>query len=227
MSESNGAEKIKVWTTFPPMPLPPNSARSSIRTERLILKPFSADDLAAMHELRTQPEVMINTAIGRGDRDLAETQQTLDRYLPPKDLETYNYTIRLAATDELIGTGGMHTMSTFGWPEVGYMLKREFWGRGYASEFLRAWLDNWWKLPRSRVELEVDARTVDAADVEVTERVCAHIEISNGASRTVLNKAGFRLFTEWLVPNSHEGASGNVTLAGYMVLATHPSGGVV
>ena len=40
------------------------------------------------------------------------------------------------------------------------MLKREFWGKGYATEFLRAWLEEYEKLPRDEVELSVDPRSV-------------------------------------------------------------------
>jgi RimJ/RimL family protein N-acetyltransferase len=35
-----------------------NAVRQPILTERLLLRPFTIDDLPALRELRTQPEVM-------------------------------------------------------------------------------------------------------------------------------------------------------------------------
>jgi RimJ/RimL family protein N-acetyltransferase len=159
---------------------------------------------------------MIFTIVGRVDKDLAETQTKIDTFLPPNDVETYNFAICLAATGEVIGLGGMHKLSLHGWPELGYMIKREHWGCGYATEFVRGWTEAYWRLPRSLVEMEVDALSVEG-DGEVKEQLSAIIEASNVASRNVLEKAGFRKFREWTEPDSHEGSNKEVTLVGYML----------
>ena len=62
--------------------------------------------MESYHALRAQPEVMLFSFKGRPDKDLAETQEALDRFLPPGDRDAHNYAVLLAATGELIGGGG-------------------------------------------------------------------------------------------------------------------------
>ncbi|KAI2630217.1 acyl-CoA N-acyltransferase [Hypomontagnella submonticulosa] len=207
--------KVKVRTRLPTRPLPPFAERKVIRTERLILRPFSEDDLDGLYALRTQAEVMNFTLTGRIDADKEETRAFIARFLPPNDSETYNVMICLASTGEIIGNGGMPRMDqTFGWPEIGYMIKREHWGQGYATEFLRGFVDNWWTLPRSEVELEVDPRSVDGSR-NVPDMLTAVIDDDNRGSRRVLEKTGFREFKQWFEADSREGHSGNVSLVGF------------
>ncbi|KAI0150057.1 acyl-CoA N-acyltransferase [Hypoxylon sp. NC0597] len=209
--------KVNVKTTLPTTPFLPNVERKPIRTERLIIRPFSEDDLDALHSLRTQPEVMMYTAIGRIAANKEETRDVMARYLPPNDLETYNNVICLASTGELIGIGGVSKGGRFfGWPEVGYLFKKEFWGQGYATEFLRGWLGLWWALPRSEVELGVDAQSVDGPG-EVPELLTAFIEGSNTRSRRVLEKAGFREFKQWTERDTREGYDRDATLIGFVL----------
>lgn len=49
---------VLVRTTLPRRPLPSLADRPIITTERLAIRAFKADDLDALYELRTQPEVM-------------------------------------------------------------------------------------------------------------------------------------------------------------------------
>ncbi|KAI1135983.1 acyl-CoA N-acyltransferase [Hypoxylon sp. FL0543] len=205
---------VNVKTILPTIPFPPNAEREPIRTERLIIRPVSEDDLDAFHSLRNQPEVMRYTAAGRIAANKEETREILARYLPPNDLETYNNMICLASTGELIGIGGMSKRRHLsGWPEIGYLFKKEFWGHGYATEFLRGWLNLWWALPRSEVELDVDPQSVDGPG-EAPELLTAIVEESNLRSRRVLEKAGFREYKQWTERDSREGCDGDVTLVG-------------
>ncbi|KAK7988268.1 hypothetical protein PG989_008583 [Apiospora arundinis] len=177
---SDGDETVLVSTTFPRLPLPANDARPHIRTARLLVRPLQPSDLAGLHALRTQPEAMTGTRLGRPDRDLAETQTELDFFLgnnqkgdQDKDKgegddnngpSTYLWGAFLPSTGELIGEGGVHTLASddavAGWPEIGYKFRKEHWGRGYATEFLDAVLGAWWGLPRNAVEMRVSRRAV-------------------------------------------------------------------
>ncbi|KAI1309593.1 acetyltransferase domain-containing protein [Xylaria venustula] len=215
---------IKVKTTLPRRPLPPNTARRPIHTARLVIRPLTQDDLAALHTLRTQPAVMANTALGRIDQDLAETQTKLDPFLAPRDADTYNPGIYLAATGELIGLGGVFGAgSLLGWPEVGYMIRAEHWGRGYATEFLTAFVEDWWRLPRGEVEVDVDKLSVSEGEGEgegeggkVPELLCAIVEDTNAGSLRVMEKAGFKRFKSWTVASRRPGSEGaEVTLVGF------------
>lgn len=213
-------EWTTVSTTLPN--LPPSSARAHTTTARLLLRPLLASDLDGLHALRTQPEVMARTAAGRIDRDPAETADRLARFLPPGgDETTFNCAVCLRATGELVGCGGVHRMGRgdggvsrvgepadgYGWPELGYMFRRECWGRGLASEFVGAFLGEWEGLARREVELRVNARSVVEAQAEVEgqpgedgskrraeEVLIAIIDPENRASQRILEKSGFVRF---------------------------------
>ncbi|RYP17005.1 hypothetical protein DL765_004766 [Monosporascus sp. GIB2] len=228
MSEIPAEGRIRVKTTLPARPLPPNAERPHIRTERLVIRPFAPDDVAALHSLRAQPEVMAYSSAGRVDRDEAETRTRLAADLPPNDAANYDFAVCLASTGEFVGTGGVHLSrggkGFFGWPELGYMFKREHWGRGYATEFVRAFLAAWWALPRSALEVDVDARSLGAgapppaAGAEVPEQLSALVEAGNLGSRRVLGKLGFRQFAEWTQEDGREGYEGlEANLCGFSV----------
>ncbi|KAI1251676.1 hypothetical protein MGN70_006244 [Eutypa lata] len=223
---------VRVKTTLPSRPLPSNAERLHIRTERLIIRPFVQSDLESYHALRGQPEVMLFSFKGRPDKDLAETQEALDRFLPPRDRDAHNYAVLLAATGELIGGGGYKPGLFMGWPEMGYMFKYEHWKQGYATEFMRAFLEAWWNLPRQEdVETEADPRSVslflenrtsaacNEGDIaRVPEQLTALVDWENTGSRRLLEKCGFRQVAEWTEPDCREGFNGvDVRLVAYAV----------
>ncbi|KPM43351.1 hypothetical protein AK830_g3181 [Neonectria ditissima] len=193
-------ELVTVRTTLPTFPLPPNEQRQVIRTERLILRPFNNDDNDAegLHALRAQPEVMMWSIQGRPDRDVAETRKDLALQVAPNDVEHFNWAICLASTGEMLGIGGNGTWTgEQGWPVVGYMLRKEAWGQGYATEFLNGFLAAWWALPREEVELKVDKTTVRGHGEVKDEFIGAVTRDDNLASQRVLLKAGFEKSTLW------------------------------
>ncbi|KAI2603479.1 acyl-CoA N-acyltransferase [Hypoxylon fragiforme] len=221
------------WTsiaaTFPCEPLPPNSQREPIRTERLVIRPLQENDLQALHELRSQPEAMTGTSLGRPDRDIEESRAALQGFLPPHDSDTFLFGVFLAATGELIGEGGVHNLasSPYSWPEIGYKFRKEFWGKGYATEFLQAFLAVWWALPRRRratiEEISPEACMQNA--VVGVEQIIANADAQNIASRMVLEKSGFVQFAEWTEPDTQEHRLGQpITLVGYRL--SSPGGDV-
>ncbi|KAK4147891.1 GNAT domain-containing protein [Dichotomopilus funicola] len=206
---------IRVRTTVPRRPLPPNAVRQPIYTERLVLRTLTMDDLPDVRILRTQPEVMHWTAAGVPDGDLEQTRSRLMPFLPPGDGVTYNFGIYDRATGEFVGMGGSHQFrSSLGWPEIGYMIKKEYWGKGLGTELVKGWLGAWEALEREEVELEVDARTIDeeekaavaASGGLVRERLIAITATGNDKSQGVLQKAGFEWFLTWLALDSVKGS---------------------
>ncbi|KAL7816070.1 acyl-CoA N-acyltransferase [Trichoderma aethiopicum] len=187
-----------VKTTLPARPLPLNASRAPVITKRLIIRALDAQDLDGLHSIRTQPEVMANNPQGRVDRDLEETRPKLNIFLPPKDESHYNFAICLKETGDIIGIGGCHQLkSMFGWPAMGYMFRKEFWGKGLATEFTRAWLDMWCQLPRAEVEIEVDQRSIPEEEGKDVEILTAFTSAENLASQKVLEKSGFERFLTW------------------------------
>lgn len=145
---------------------------------------------------------MATTPQLRVDKSLEETKPWLDRFLPPNDEATFHFAICLKETGEMIGIGGCHGLaSIFGWPVIGYMFRKEFWGQGVATEFLHTWLGMWCKLPREEVEIDVDPRTVPDGDGLVPEQVTALTILDNVGSQRVLEKCGFENFATWLEPD--------------------------
>jgi RimJ/RimL family protein N-acetyltransferase len=145
---------------------------------------------------------MANNPQGRIDKDLQETKPRLDLFLPPNDQSTFKFAICLKETDKMIGMGGCYRLSSkFGWPVIGYMLLKEFWGQGLVTEFLHAWLDMWHKLPRAEAELEVDPRTLPDGDGPAPELVTSWTVGDNIASQRVLKKCGFEHFLTWKEPD--------------------------
>lgn len=200
---------ITVRSTLPRIPqtLSPES-RPWTTTERLVLRPLAASDLEALHELRLQPEVMIWTSAGKPDSDLAQTKAKLDEILTAQEnQQSFNFAIcfKEDPTSKLIGIGGVWRMnSSVGWPELGYMFRKEAWGKGIATEFLKAWLGLWNALPREEVEVKCDERTLrgqngvhENRDEVVEERLIALTTGDNGRSKKVLEKMGFEHFLTW------------------------------
>ncbi|KAI1352890.1 acetyltransferase domain-containing protein [Xylaria sp. FL0043] len=152
-SPNPNTSTIAVRTTLP-IPLPPPSSRPPIHTPRLLLRPFHPSDLPAYHALRAQREFMSESRLGVPDVSIQETRAALDELTDP-GRENFVYAVFLSDDDtggelELIGDCGVHTVrfGGMGWPEVGYKLAPAHWGRGYATEAMRAVLDAWWGLPR-------------------------------------------------------------------------------
>jgi RimJ/RimL family protein N-acetyltransferase len=207
--------QVKVKTTLPTLPL---AKRERIQTDRLVLRPFSPDDLLGFHALRTQPEVMIYMPIGRPDKDIEETRSILNFHLPPHDVMTFSFAVLLASTGEFIGEAGIYGIkSRTSWPYLGYKIRSEYWGKGYATEAGKAVMEAWWKLPRSEAEVETDAVTPDDG-AEQTECIFSLVEGTNSRSSAVLTKLGFKRYKEWQEPDSREGFGGQpVTLIGFIV----------
>lgn len=188
---------VKVKTSLPISPLPESHARAPLTTKRLILRPLAASDLEAMYVLRTQEDVMKWTSSGHIDPNIEATRDKLNLFLPPNDTKTFNCAICLKDTREFIGMGGCHQFpGEHGWPEVGYMLRKEFWGQGLASEFLAAWLQAWKELPRSQRESNIQKSIINDEE-EIQEHLIAITEETNSGSQRVLLKAGFERFREF------------------------------
>ncbi|KAH7375213.1 GNAT domain-containing protein [Plectosphaerella cucumerina] len=195
---------IMVKTTLPVRPLPAHATRESVLTPQLMIRPLKESDLQDLHALRTQQEVMRWTSAARIDTDMAESETKLRMHLPPNDANTLNTAICLRSTGEFVGYGGCHMfVGEFGWPVIGYMFGTQHWGKGYASEFVKAFLGMWWALPREEVELSVDRGTAritgtTAEGVAIAEEVYTAVTVpDNGGSQKVLERSGFEKVRSW------------------------------
>lgn len=116
--------------------------RSRLVTERLVLRLFTPDDVQAMYDLNSDPEV-IKYAEAAPVRDLHEAREKLESG-PLLDYEKYGYgrfAVEDRETGKVIGFCGIKYIPEIGLPEIGYRLVRSYWGRGLCTEAARACVD--------------------------------------------------------------------------------------
>ncbi|KKA26070.1 hypothetical protein TD95_000355 [Thielaviopsis punctulata] len=199
--------KVTITTTLPKRPYQALADRPAITTARLTLRAGAAEHESLIHRLRTQEEVMVWSSAGCVDADMAATHKSMSAWLPPNDRETWNWVVFETETGAFVGTAGNYRrVGSHGWPELGYMLVRESWGKGYATEILRAFVESWWALPREQTSIEVEegtcvvdgqlGKTVQNGDV-VEEVLMAVIDVKNDRSANVLRKLGFEKAVDW------------------------------
>jgi ribosomal-protein-alanine N-acetyltransferase len=116
--------------------------RSRLETERLVLRLFTPDDVQAMFDLNSDPEVT-RYAEAAPVRDLQEAREKLQSG-PLADYAKHGYgrfAVEDRDTGEVIGFCGIKYIPEIDLPEIGYRLKRSYWGRGLCTEAARACVD--------------------------------------------------------------------------------------
>jgi RimJ/RimL family protein N-acetyltransferase len=116
---------------------------STLATERLILRKFRESDLDAYAAMCGDPEVV--RYLGVNPMTRAEAWRHLAMVLGHWQLRGFGlWALEERGSGLLAGRAGCWRPE--GWPglEVGWTLRREFWGRGYATEAGRASLDYAW-----------------------------------------------------------------------------------
>jgi len=146
-----------------------------LETERMVLRRFVASDLGSLIELDSDPEVM--RFINGG---LATPREVMQNKILPTFLHSYEsvpgrgmFAAIRKADNMFLGWFGFRAKDSAHPDEVGlgYRLRRDAWGQGYATEGARA------LIRKGVTELEV-------------QRVFATTYEYNRASRRVMEKAG-------------------------------------
>ncbi len=109
-----------------------------LKTPRTFLRRFKAEDLASICEMESDPAVMIHTGPGRAqtkEESKARLSKILD-HQSQSDLDGYYAVVektskKLIAWFMLLPVNG----TVF---EIGFMINRSYWGKGYAFEVCRA-----------------------------------------------------------------------------------------
>ncbi len=114
----------------------------AIRTERLVLRPFRMTDAADVFAYASDDEVSryMTWETHRSIEDsLGYLRFTLDAY---RSGNHYDYAIELAETGHVIGAGGaFRGIERDGrFAEIGYVLHRDYWGRGLMPEAMGAFV---------------------------------------------------------------------------------------
>lgn len=147
--------RITVSTT---LPLVDNNL-PTIHSDRLILRSLLISDLEELHTLRSQPETMALSPMGKPDQNINETLIELQRLQPPYPGSHVYFGIFLKKEDnregQLIGEGGVHKFASTltGWPEFRFIFKKEHWHLKYETEFTTTFMKFWWSLLRVKANI--------------------------------------------------------------------------
>ena len=114
--------------------------RVCLETERLILRNLVPEDYEAVFRWCGDPDVaryMVYPVYTK-----AEHVRTWIESLDPDDPDEYDVGIVLKATGELIGGGGIFYRPERDLWTIGYNLRKDQWGNGYAVELIKALLEH-------------------------------------------------------------------------------------
>lgn len=146
-----------------------------IETDRLLLRPLQESDVDGMFALDSNPKVHQYI----GNKPQTEISQSRDVIaFVQKQYKEYGigrWAVIEKASNEFVGWSGLkveHNVNGRGsFYDIGYRLREEFWGKGYATEAAEAFLNYGFKVLKA-------------------ERINAYTDSDNKASQTILTKCG-------------------------------------
>lgn len=181
---------ILVKTTTPSIE---NISNLTTSSNRLILRQLTLEDADALYSLQKQDKAMPSSL------DLKSTRYYLTKVSSPSSSSTY-FKILLGIflkednkEQEMIGYLHVGLSKFEGWPYISYILKEEYRGKKYGTEFLQTFITYWSSLPRKQILLEINPSRLDFQPVpEATERIFARVRMNNLGSRGILRNSGFK-----------------------------------
>ncbi|WP_136666500.1 GNAT family N-acetyltransferase [Flavobacterium sp. H122] len=155
-----------------------------LETERLILRPIEMNDAESLFLLESNPNVhkyLGNHPVKSLEESTAYIVSLQNQY---KNNGIGRFAVILKESGEFIGWSGIKFITEeenkhINFYEIGYRLREEYWGKGFAYEAAKAWYDY------AINELKVD-----------TLYASAHID--NAGSRRILEKIGLKLKNEFI-----------------------------
>lgn len=132
-----------------------------MKSERTTLRPFTLDDYDNLRLLDIEADIMKYTP-AKVPQTEEQTRARIERYSKMNGV----YACELSDTKEFVGWF-MLIPTDLEYPEVGFMIVKKFWGKGFATEVAAELIKN---------QAGVSARTL----------------IDNQASISVLKKLGFK-----------------------------------
>ena len=106
--------------------------KTTFATERLFLHPTTREHFSALHDLYRDAETM-RFMPSPPHTTQAQTEAEIAQEMSFKG--AHHWTVVLKATNEIIGM--VNFLGETAIPGMGYVLKREFWNQGYATEACR------------------------------------------------------------------------------------------
>jgi ribosomal-protein-alanine N-acetyltransferase len=149
----------------------PISPEPTLATARLRLRPLRDDDADALFALHSDARVMRYWSHAPWTRRDDAVQRIAQLARDRVASEFYTLAATTDEDDALIGTASLFAINrTHRRGEVGYALRSDLWGRGYATEMLRALIDfAFTSVGLERLEADIDPR--NEASCRLIERV--------------------------------------------------------
>jgi RimJ/RimL family protein N-acetyltransferase len=147
-----------------------------LETERLLLRPFQADDFDALFAIHSRPDVA--RYLYWEPRNKEEVRAVLEKKINGRAMrsegDSLSFAVVLKATGEVVGDVSLLWLNVqHGVGEIGFAFHPDHHGRGYATEAARVML----RLAFEELKLH---------------RVIGRLEARNTASARVLEKLGMR-----------------------------------
>ena len=105
-----------------------------IETERLLLRTFTEEDAPLIYDLNLNPEVIRYTF--DPIKDVSHALEIIQKVILPQ-YALYNHgrwAVHLKPTLEFLGWCGLKYLAEEDEIDLGYRFKKEYWGKGYATE---------------------------------------------------------------------------------------------
>lgn len=157
--------------------------KNTIETERLVLRPFELSDAEGMFELDSNPNVHLFV----GNRPVKHIEESVEYIkIVQRQYETVGigrWAVVLKETNEFIGWSGIKYITDEinkhkDFYELGYRFIEKHWGKGYATEAGKAFVDFAFN------EMKVEA-------------LYAYADAGNEGSRKILEKLGFHFINSF------------------------------
>lgn len=121
-----------------------------IRTDRLLLRRATMNDIVAMHAIMSDPVAMRYwSAPPHGE--ISETERWMASMVAADPMTSDDFIVTLDGV--LIGKLGAWRL-----PEIGFLISKNHWGRGFAIEAMSAFIDRRRALGSSELTADVDPR---------------------------------------------------------------------
>ncbi len=152
-----------------------------IETERLLLRPFEQADLYEFHEYASVEDVG-EMAGWKHHETVEQTQEILDRFIEEKK----TFAIVLKENNKVIGSLGVEKygmeealteFDNYKGREIGYVLSKDYWGRGIMPEAVHAVIDYLFN------------------DLDLDFLICGYYDF-NKQSKKVQEKCGFKPYRQ-------------------------------
>ncbi|KAJ0122711.1 acetyltransferase [Diaporthe amygdali] len=167
--------------------LPPQHA-VAVKTDRIYLRPVTPEDLSALHVMRMNPRVMQYMPGVETEQDALKSYSVTRIELMMKQ-DGFSFAMVLpderhksSITESLANGAVIGFIGITAPPEVFYIIDEKYWGSGYATEALQAFLDTYWNAFPEGLK-GMDEWTCNFLET--------HVIVGNDGSERVAAKCGF------------------------------------